>query len=397
MHNAFSLGHVKWSRALLGGAFSGVILIFMGLGPWVLPASALAFLAVASLTSAMEHPSTVAAAALAGRVRRHLRRAVAMPFSLRVAVALALTLSAVAVNLGLDADPRDHAYLSIAGPVIVSGLFFGFEIGAVALFIACIANLYFFIPPRFDMATDKIEDLEHLLEFILFVASSAWCLRSMFEDLVPAPGAAHASALGPGLEGKSLREVHEQNRELRHRVRNEFQALSLLASSEAQRSGESEIFRRWVMRLRGVASLHELVDGEARDRVSLARYIAALTEALRKTYDGVLTIDTQVDASVEVDFDRARRIGLIYAEATMNALKHGFAGRAGGRLEVGLRRVGERLELSVVDDGKGFDPAKTTPGFGLGVMRDFADVLNGELTVESRPQGTSVRCVFPSV
>lgn len=80
-------------------------------------------------------------------------------------------------------------------------------------------------------------------------------------------------------------------------------------------------------------------------------------------------------AAVEV---AAYRIAL---EAVTNALRHSQARRCTVRL-----RVGEALELEVVDDGVGL-PERPPSGVGLVSMRERAEELGGECRVERRPEG----------
>ena len=48
------------------------------------------------------------------------------------------------------------------------------------------------------------------------------------------------------------------------------------------------------------------------------------------------------------------------------------------------------LQVSVVDDGGGFDPAADAAGFGLRGMRERVDLLAGSLAIESA-SGTGTR------
>jgi signal transduction histidine kinase len=69
-------------------------------------------------------------------------------------------------------------------------------------------------------------------------------------------------------------------------------------------------------------------------------------------------------------------------EAITNAVRHAQA----KRIEVVLQFAPRQLQLSVLDDGCGFDPAHPPPsegGFGLVGMRERAVQINGELTVSS--------------
>ena len=108
-----------------------------------------------------------------------------------------------------------------------------------------------------------------------------------------------------------------------------------------------------------------------------------------------------VDTSVELDErDLNRRnppeletaIYRIVQEALTNATRHGYAGRA----VVEIVERNHTIHLTVRDDGRGFDPAANTDGFGLHGMRERAELLGGTLTIDSAPgQGATVTASFP--
>jgi signal transduction histidine kinase len=79
-------------------------------------------------------------------------------------------------------------------------------------------------------------------------------------------------------------------------------------------------------------------------------------------------------------------------EALTNVVKHANA----GAVEVSVAEREDRVELTVHDDGDGFDPAGATNGFGLLGMRERALLFGGQLEVESAPgAGTTVRASLP--
>jgi signal transduction histidine kinase len=71
------------------------------------------------------------------------------------------------------------------------------------------------------------------------------------------------------------------------------------------------------------------------------------------------------------------------------------------RIDVTLSFTPDRVELSVTDNGRGFDadrpPPPSSGHFGLFGMRERAEKLGGQLTITSRPPagGTEVRLVVP--
>ncbi|MGH9277351.1 MAG: sensor histidine kinase [Acidimicrobiales bacterium] len=83
------------------------------------------------------------------------------------------------------------------------------------------------------------------------------------------------------------------------------------------------------------------------------------------------------------------------AEALQNVAKH--AG-PDGAVCVSLEVTGaEDLRFTIVDDGRGFDPATVVEGAGFVSMRDRVGALGGTLTVTSSPGGgTQVRGVIPA-
>jgi signal transduction histidine kinase len=84
-------------------------------------------------------------------------------------------------------------------------------------------------------------------------------------------------------------------------------------------------------------------------------------------------------------------------EAIANAVKHAQA----KQIEVVLKFAGRQFELSVSDDGRGFDtshPPAGEGGFGLVGLRERAAELHGELDVSSFPgKGCVVRFTLPLV
>ncbi|TRW46124.1 PAS domain S-box protein [Georgenia yuyongxinii] len=83
----------------------------------------------------------------------------------------------------------------------------------------------------------------------------------------------------------------------------------------------------------------------------------------------------------------------IAGEALHNVVKHARA----TRVTITLTHAPRRVELAVVDDGDGFDPAVVRPGtHGQQTMRERARLCGGQLRVTSRPgAGTSVAVVVP--
>ena len=88
----------------------------------------------------------------------------------------------------------------------------------------------------------------------------------------------------------------------------------------------------------------------------------------------------------------------IVQEALNNAAKHSKA----DTVRISLRPTEERLELTIADNGTGFDPAtllhQGEPGTGMGLddMKERTELSGGSFTIRSkRDEGTVVEASWP--
>jgi signal transduction histidine kinase len=112
------------------------------------------------------------------------------------------------------------------------------------------------------------------------------------------------------------------------------------------------------------------------------------------------TRHTNLPCTLEVDgsaplpkADAATMVFRIAQESLNNVRRHARATRV--RLRLRLEDTG--CELTVVDDGVGFDVREQSSGYGLLGMEERARALGGVLAVESAPgKGTTVRLQIQS-
>ena len=84
----------------------------------------------------------------------------------------------------------------------------------------------------------------------------------------------------------------------------------------------------------------------------------------------------------------------VLQEALQNGVKHSGA----KTIEVVLSGASHFIELSIEDDGKGFDPKEALKGKGLGLtgMEERVKLLGGEFSIDTRPTGgTTIRARVP--
>ncbi|HEX6851289.1 MAG TPA: two-component regulator propeller domain-containing protein [Candidatus Polarisedimenticolaceae bacterium] len=133
------------------------------------------------------------------------------------------------------------------------------------------------------------------------------------------------------------------------------------------------------------------------DELGLAAALRGYLEALsRRSGIGIELRAEGVPAALPDDV--AIAAFRVAQEAVTNVLRHGGAGRV--EVDLGYDRAG--LELTVVDDGRGFDVAaafeRAGSGRHLGLlgMRERVEAMGGSLAVESTPgSGTRVHARLP--
>jgi signal transduction histidine kinase len=82
----------------------------------------------------------------------------------------------------------------------------------------------------------------------------------------------------------------------------------------------------------------------------------------------------------------------ISQEALHNINKHAQA----NNVNITFSFMEDIFVMDITDDGLGFDPSKTSDGFGLKTMQDRAEELSGTLTIESEPGiGTAIAFSIP--
>jgi len=110
-----------------------------------------------------------------------------------------------------------------------------------------------------------------------------------------------------------------------------------------------------------------------------------LVRLLGNAFTGRTNIPTTVTVVGEVVLPAEVQVAIyrICQEALNNVAKHAEA----SRVEINLKRDGNAIELSIHDNGQGFDPERTTlPGhYGLSMMRERAKEVGAQLSFTSQP------------
>ncbi len=195
-------------------------------------------------------------------------------------------------------------------------------------------------------------------------------------------------------------------REIHHRVKNNLQTISSLLRLQARRLTHPEAIAavgESVRRIRTIALVHEALSREVGDDVTFAEIVRPL---VRLAEEGLQSPDRPIRFTVHGDGGRipasiATPLSVVLTELLQNAVDHGFPeGSGGGSVRVDLRNHGNRLDLAVVDDGRGVDPGfklDDATGLGLSIVRTLVTTeLNGSITMQPNPpRGTLIELTIP--
>jgi PAS domain S-box-containing protein len=191
---------------------------------------------------------------------------------------------------------------------------------------------------------------------------------------------------------RSLAEKEVLLKEVHHRVKNNLQIISSIFNLQTAHVGDDQrvlaLLRDSRDRIRSMSYIHESIYlNKDLSSVDLAGYIESLGRNLIMGYDlgGRVRLETALEP-VELVIDEAIPCGLILNELISNALKHAFPDGS-GTIRVELTTSGDRVRVSVRDDGQGLPAAITAThggNLGLDLVRTLADQLNADLDIASQ-------------
>jgi signal transduction histidine kinase len=190
------------------------------------------------------------------------------------------------------------------------------------------------------------------------------------------------------LSAKLLTAQEEERRRIARRIHDEVGQI-LAAARWALAAGEKEEAEKLLAQ--GIEALRDLARELRPPLLDEAGLAPALRKLLANFSASGITVDAEIEETRYPELVETVAFRVIQ-EALENVRRHAQARRVFLRVE---EEEGWLLG-EVRDDGKGFDPERTTPGLGLSGMREWVELLGGKLSVESQPgQGTRILFRLP--
>ena len=163
------------------------------------------------------------------------------------------------------------------------------------------------------------------------------------------------------------------------------------AATGAQRDGLDDAIGLCADTLEDTRELSRLLRPTILDDLGLEPALRWLGRSIGESAG--ISIAVEIEPLPELDGERQTLVFRVAQEALNNIAKHARA----RSVLVRLVERDARLQLQIVDDGVGFDPASRASGSGLSGMRERLRLFEGLLEVHSAPgHGTRIRAVIPS-
>ncbi len=211
-----------------------------------------------------------------------------------------------------------------------------------------------------------------------------------------------ARKLSDELTKKSLKEKELLLQEIHHRVKNNLQiivSLLKLQSKSIHDVRDLEIFQKSRARVETMSMIHEkLYKSPDISSINLGSYAKDLASHLLKAYNVnhehlELVVNSE---EVNLGIDTAIPCGLIINELIINILKYAFPSGEKGKIEIDIKKAGDYINLSVMDNGIGLpqDFEKNySASLGLQLVNTLIKQLGGTLEV-SGENGAKFSFVF---
>lgn len=175
-----------------------------------------------------------------------------------------------------------------------------------------------------------------------------------------------------------------QIQELNHRIANSLQlaadmlVFEQLRARDAAAQAALEASRA---RLVAVGELHRYLHEHAeRTEVDLRPFLAHLGEAISATTGLTCALDAE---GISAPGDMAQQLAIAINEIAINAAKHAYGGKPGGRLEITCRRERGEIVVTVADRGSGLQEGHRPGGLGMSIIAAIVRDLGGSLSIRS--------------
>lgn len=191
-------------------------------------------------------------------------------------------------------------------------------------------------------------------------------------------------------------------RELDHRVRNNLAVIMGLATLERCRipaRPSAEALATLEARFRAFLLVYDCLRQRRYRSVPIRELAERLMQRLRNGAPAPARIELEITGdAVELEEQQAFAVALILNELITNSLTHAFADGRSGTITLNLEDDGEKVRVTLADDGVGFEvnEGRNATGSGHSIVSALVrGDLQGEISYRSGSTGTVAEVAFP--
>lgn len=197
------------------------------------------------------------------------------------------------------------------------------------------------------------------------------------------------------LKAVAIREIH-------HRVKNNLQTIASILRLQSRRIDSVEAKKAFcdsINRILSIAATHEVLSQKGIDDVDIKTILLKIKDnAEINLYKCGKEININLlGDSFNIDSDKATSIAIVINELMENCIKHAFTERNYGSIDIIIKKGSTYSNISVIDDGIGFDVEKVFEEESLGlkiVSSIVKDKLWGDINIDSNERGTKLTINF---
>ena len=201
----------------------------------------------------------------------------------------------------------------------------------------------------------------------------------------------------------SLREKNILIDEIHHRVKNNMNVISSLLKLQANSIEDErtrDILKESQSRVYAMSAIHETLHGsENLSEIDLKNYLTRITTSVfQASFTDSKKVKLMNDIKeIPISINQASPLGLVINELLSNSLKYAFPDDREGEIKVSMKKLGNALELIIMDDGVGMADGldwKNSNTLGLKLIRTLVEnQLDGTIDMESN-NGTKFTIKF---
>ncbi len=312
------------------------------------------------------------------------------PFGLRIALAAAALIGTYLFQIPLETVASGEPFLPFLVVVVACAVAFGRSVALITLVASALLSTHFF-EPGLSLQISRAGDLITVELYAILGAVTVMMLAKLMDAILDSYETARALAEADRHKAVLLREMA-------HRVANNFASVATLINRKAAsiadpgaRSALGEASKQVNVMARIHTCLMADEDGlsiESRD------FLLGLCQDLRLALPSqAISIECSA-VNAQLPFAQAVSLGLITNELVTNAVKHAFPEGSEGKVRVALEYRGERLCLSVADNGNGLEGQMKGTGLGRQLTAALAEHLGGEIKTRTSKEGMKVEVAF---